>query len=80
MYGARVGRVYGIIDSLSSCLAGTELNQEKSYTAVFEVFKENINEQLEMVTVRAVKYSNINAKTPNLQFIKAMALKFPFSI
>jgi hypothetical protein len=74
IYGARGGRVYGIIDSLMHCLNGTNLNEEKSYTVVFDVFRNNINEKIGLVTVKAVKSFNINAKTPNLEFIKATPL------
>jgi hypothetical protein len=74
IYGARGGRVYCIIDSLMHCLNGTILNQEKSYTVMFDVFRDNINEQIGLLTVKAVKSSNINAKIPNLKFIKVTAL------
>lgn len=73
IYGAKGGRVYQLIDSLNHALNDTELNQLESYSVVFNTFKETVNEKVEEVTVKAVEPSNQNAKTPNLQIVKATA-------
>jgi len=72
IYGEKGGRIYQLIDSLSHALNGTEINQLESYSVVYETFRETINERVEEVTVKAVKSSNQNAKTPNLQIVKAI--------
>ncbi len=73
IYGEHGGRVYELIDSLSHALNITELNELESYSVVFDTFRETINNKLESVTVKAVQASNPNAKTPNLQIVKATA-------
>ncbi|MEN4017277.1 MAG: hypothetical protein PQ975_03325 [Methanobacterium sp.] len=72
IYGAKGGRVYQLIDSLSHALNGTELEQLESYSVVFNTFRETINEKVEKVTVKAVQPSNPNAKTPNLSVVEAV--------
>mgnify|MGYP000946991830 CR=1 FL=1 len=73
IYGEKGGRIYQLIDSISHALNGTELNQLESYSVVFDTFRQTINERIEEVTVKSVKASNQNAKTPNLQVVKAKA-------
>ncbi|MDI6724927.1 MAG: hypothetical protein QMD61_09815 [Methanobacterium sp.] len=75
IYGEKGGRVYQLIDSLSHALNGTELNKLENYSVVFDTFRETINERVEKVTVKTVKSSNQNAKTPNLQIVKATAFE-----
>jgi len=75
IYGEKGGRIYQLIDSLSHALNGTELNKLESYSVVFDTFRETINERVEKVTVKTVKASNQNAKTPNLQIVKATAFE-----
>jgi hypothetical protein len=72
IYGAKGGRVYQLIDSLSHALNSTELEQLESYSVVFNTFRETINEKVEKVTVKAVQPSNPNAKTPNLSVVEAV--------
>jgi len=72
IYGEKGGRIYQLIDSLSHALNGTELNQLESYSVVYDTFRQTINERVEEVTVKAVKASNQNAKTPNLQIVKTV--------
>lgn len=72
IYGAKGGRVYQLIDSLSHALNGTELEQLESYSVVFNTFRETINEKVEKVRVKAVQSSNPNAKTPNLSVVEAV--------
>ena len=75
IYGAKGGRVYQLIDSLSHALNGTELNQLESYSVVFDTFRETINEKVDKVTIKAVQPSNPNAKTPNLSVVEATAIE-----
>lgn len=75
IYGAQGGRVYQIIDSLNHALNGSNLNSEKSYTVVFETFKETINDKVGIVTVETTQSTNTNAKTPNLRIVKAALLE-----
>ena len=71
IYGEKGGRIYELIDSLSHALNNTELNQLESYSVVFDTFRETINNRIKNVTVKAVQASNPNARTPNLQIVKA---------
>ena len=71
IYGAKGGRVYQLIDSLSHALNDTELEQLESYSVVFDTFRETINEKVDKITVKAVQPSNPNAKTSNLSVVKA---------
>lgn len=73
IYGEKGGRIYQLIDSLNHALNKTELNQQESYSAVFDTFRETVNKKVETVTVKAVQASNPNARTPNLCIIKATA-------
>jgi hypothetical protein len=75
IYGEKGGRIYQLIDSLSHALNGTELDQLESYSVVFDTFRQTLNEKVENVTVNAVQASNPNARTPNLQIIKAKAFE-----
>lgn len=75
IYGEKGGRIYQLIDSLSHALNDTELDQLESYSVVFDTFRQTINERIKKVTVQAVQASNPNAKTPNLQIIKAEAFE-----
>ena len=71
IYGEKGGRIYELIDSLNHALNGTKLNEMESYSVVFETFREKVNKNVESVSVKAVQASNPNAKTPNLQVVKA---------
>ncbi len=75
IYGAKGGRVYQLIDSLSHALNDTELEQLESYSVVFDTFRNTINEKVDEITVKAVQSSNPNAKTPNLSVVKAIAFE-----
>jgi len=75
IYGEKGGRIYELIDSLSHALNGTELNQLESYSVVFDTFRETLNGKVESVTVKAAQASNPNARTPNLQIVKAKAFE-----
>lgn len=75
IYGAKGGRVYQLIDSLNHALNGTELGQLDSYSVLFDTFKETVNEKVDKITVKAVQPSNPNAKTPNLNVVKAEAVE-----
>jgi hypothetical protein len=77
IYGKQGGRVYTLIDSLNHALNNTKLNSAKSYTVVFDVFQNTINNTIETVTATTVKSGNPNAKTPNLQIIKAVLKETP---
>lgn len=75
IYGAKGGRVYQLIDSLSHALNDTELEQLESYSVVFDTFRETINEKVDKITVKAVQPSNLHAKTPNLSVVGADAIE-----
>jgi hypothetical protein len=75
IYGAKGGRVYLLIDSLSHALNGTELDQLESYSVVFDTFRDTINEKVDKVTIKAVQSNNPNAKTPNLSVVKAESIE-----
>ena len=75
IYGAKGGRVYELIDSLNHALNETELGHLESYSVVFDTFRQTINERVESITVKSTKASNPNAKTPNLQIVKAIAFE-----
>jgi len=71
IYGEKGGRVYTLIDSLNHALNKTPLNQENSYSVNFETFRNNINENIKEVKVKAVQSWNPNAKACNLEVISA---------
>lgn len=74
IYGEKGGRVYQLIDSLNHALNGTSLEEQESYSVIFDTFQETINEKVGTVTVKAVQPSNSNAKSPNLCIVEAEAL------
>jgi hypothetical protein len=72
IYGEKGGRIYQLIDSLSHALNGTELNTVEKYGVVFDTFRETVNEKVETVTAKTVKPSNTNARSPNIEIVKAV--------
>lgn len=71
IYGEKGGRVYTLIDSLNHAINNTPLNKENSYSVNFDVFRRNINENVEKVKIKAVQSWNPNAKACNLEVVDA---------
>ena len=71
IYGKREGRVYIFIDSLNHVLNNTPRNIQDSYSVNFDTFRRNVNNNVPLLTVKAVPPLNINAKYVNLEVITA---------
>ncbi|MGZ7208908.1 MAG: hypothetical protein ACXVHV_03440 [Methanobacterium sp.] len=71
IYGEKEGKVYTLIDSLNHLLNNSPRNTEESYSLIFDVFKENINENVKKVKVKAVQSWKPGAKSVNLEVLEA---------
>jgi hypothetical protein len=71
IYGKKDGRIYIFIDSLNHVLNNTPQNLQDSYSVNFDTFRNTINENVPLVTVKAITPLNINAKYVNLEVITA---------
>ena len=71
IYGEKGGRVYTFIDTLNHVLNNSPRNVEDSYSVIFDVFKENINQQVKQVKVKAVQSWKPGAKSVNLEVTDA---------
>jgi hypothetical protein len=71
IYGKKGGRVYIFIDSLNHVLNNTSRNLQDSYSVNFETFRNAVNDNVPLVTVKAIRPLNPNAKYVNLEVISA---------
>jgi len=71
IYGEKGGRVYSLIDSINHALNKTPVNVSESYSVNFDTFRNNVNENVEKITVKAVQSWNPNARACNLEVIEA---------
>lgn len=71
IYGEKGGRVYSLIDSLNHALNKTPMNVQESYSVNFDTFRNNINENVKEVKIKAVQSWNPGAKACNLEVIEA---------
>ncbi|MGB9936978.1 MAG: hypothetical protein ACPK7O_04610 [Methanobacterium sp.] len=75
IYGEREGRVYSLIDSLNHVLNNAPMNKEDNYSVKFDIFRKNINKNVEKVKVKAVQSWKPGAKAVNLEVLNAELLK-----
>lgn len=71
IYGEKGGRVYTFIDTLNHVLNNDPLNLQDSYSVNFNTFRNAINDDVPMVTVKAVSPVNPHAKYVNLEVVSA---------
>ncbi len=71
IYGKKGGRVYIFIDSLNHLINNTPRNLQDSYSVNFDTFRNAVNDNVPLVTVKAVPPSNPHAKYVNLEVISA---------
>lgn len=71
IYGKKEGRVYIFIDSLNHVVNNTQRNLQDSYSVNFNTFRGTVNNNINQVTVKAIRSLNPNAKYVNLEIIKA---------
>ena len=75
IYGEKGGRVYSLIDSLNHTLNNTPMNVQESYSVNFDTFRNNINENVEKVKIKAVQSWNPSARACNLEVIDARSVE-----
>ena len=75
IYGEKGGRVYSLIDSLNHALNNTPMNVQESYSVNFDIFRNNINENVEKVKIKAVQSWNPSARACNLEVIDARSVE-----
>ncbi len=71
IYGKKEGRIYIFIDSLNNVLNNTPRNLQDSYSVNFDTFRRAVNDDVPLVTVKAVPPLNPNAKYVNLEVVSA---------
>lgn len=71
IYGERGGRIYIFIDTLNHTVNKDPLNSQDSYSVNFNTFRTAINDNINKVTVNAVKPVNPHAKYVNLAVVSA---------
>ena len=54
IYGEKGGRLYTFIDSLSHILYRSPKDSKDSYSAIFEIFRNSINNNISRITVKAI--------------------------
>ena len=75
IYGEKGGRVYNLIDSLNHALNSRPMNVQESYSVNFDIFRKNINENVEKVKIKAVQSWNPSAKACNLEVVDAKSVE-----
>ena len=75
IYGEKGGRVYSLIDSLNHALNKTPMNVQESYSVNFDTFRNNINENVDTIKIKAVQSWNPNARACNLEVIDARSVE-----
>lgn len=72
VYGAKDGRTYILIDSLDKVLnPDTYKPNKKGHRVAYEIFRQNLNDNLKSITARAVKPIHGNTTAPNIEIIAA---------
>lgn len=71
IYGEKGGRVYTFIDTLNHVINNATLNLQDSYSVNFNTFRNAVNDNIPMVTVKAVSPVNPHAKYVNLEVVSA---------
>jgi len=72
IYGERGGRVYTFIDTLNHVLNKDPVNEKDNYSVNFNTFRKSVNDNISMVTVKAIHPTNPNAKYVTLQVVSAL--------
>jgi hypothetical protein len=72
IYGERGGRVYTFIDTLNHVLNKDPVNEKDNYSVNFKTFRKSVNDNISMITVKAIHPTNPNAKYVTLQVVSAM--------
>jgi hypothetical protein len=72
IYGERGGRVYTFIDTLNHVLNKDPVNEKDNYSVNFNIFRKSVNDNISMITIKAIHPTNPNAKYVNLQVVSAM--------
>lgn len=71
IYGEKSGRVYTFIDSLNHVINNDPRNLQDSYSVNYEILRRAVNDNVQLVTVKAVQPSNPHAKYVNLEIVSA---------
>ena len=71
IYGEKGGRLYTFIDSLSHILYRTPKDSKDSYSLIFEIFRNSINNEISRITVKAIpsKKQKSISKYVNLEVV-----------
>ncbi len=72
IYGERGGRVYTFIDTLNHVLNKDPVNEKDNYSVNFKTFRKSVNDNISMVTIKAIHPTNPNAKYVNIQVFSAL--------
>lgn len=71
IYGKKGGRVYVFIDSLNHLVNNTPRNLQDSYSVNFDTFRRAVNDNIPMVTAKAIPPLSPQAKYVNIEVISA---------
>ncbi|MDD1775366.1 MAG: hypothetical protein LUQ24_07530 [Methanobacterium sp.] len=71
IYGERGGRVYTFIDTLNHVLNKEPVNEKANYSVNFKTFRRSVNDNISMITIKAIHPTNPNAKYVTLQVVSA---------
>lgn len=71
IYGEKGGRIYIFIDTLNHVVNNDPLNLQDSYSVKFKTFRDAVNNNISLATVKAVRPVNPHAKYVNLAVISA---------
>jgi hypothetical protein len=72
IYGEKGGRVYDYIDSLENVLNGLKRNEQEAHVYYFNDLRNQVNENVEKVTMKLIQSSHPNARAPNVVFTEAV--------
>jgi hypothetical protein len=71
IYGERGGRVYTFIDTLNHVLNKEATNEKANYSVNFKTLRKSVNENISMITIKAIQPTNPQAKYISLQVVSA---------
>ncbi len=77
IYGEKESRIYTLVDSMNHVLNKAPRNKVDSYSVKFETFKDNINENVAEVKIKAVQSWKPGARYVNLEVLDAQILDSP---
>ncbi len=79
IYGENGGVFYHFIDTLNHVINHTPKNWQENYSVNFSKFRQTVNENISLVTVKTVQSPNADAKTVNLEVMDVVINKKPRS-